>query len=218
MMMRKLILLAAIGVGIWYWDKGGMPFVDEAGAFDENRNPLVWIFTVDNCGKPCDSGRNDLKRRRVAFEEKRIDINNENDENVKLWKDLRGGNRFPLIVAGSEKMAGSNRPEVAGVLGMNFGDKYLSKTEKRYFEQHFYADGSPRIVMYGADWCGYCKKLRDEFQANNVDFIEIDVEKSGEKERMSRTMGVYGYPTTWVGYSRVKGGNLKAVNAALSSY
>jgi hypothetical protein len=31
-------------------------------------------------------------------------------------------------------------------------------------------------------------------------------------------MGVYGYPTTWVGYARVKGTNLKAVNAALKSY
>ncbi len=72
--------------------------------------------------------------------------------------------------------------------------------------------------MYGADWCGYCKKLRNEFKANNTDYIEIDVEKSGEKQRMSETMGVYSYPTTWVGYSRVNGSNFKAVNAALKSY
>ncbi|MCP4469140.1 MAG: hypothetical protein GY815_00375 [Gammaproteobacteria bacterium] len=48
--MRKLILIVAIAAGVWYWDKGGLPFVDEAGAFDENRNPLVWIFTVDIYG------------------------------------------------------------------------------------------------------------------------------------------------------------------------
>jgi len=216
--MRKLILIAAICAGAWYWDKGGFSFGAEAGAFDENSNPLVWIFTVDNCGKPCDAGRNDLKRRRVAFEEKRIDINNESDANVELWKRMRSGNMFPLIVAGSAKLVGSDRPEIAGILGRSFGDKYLSKTEKRYFEQHFYADGSPRIVMYGTDWCGYCKKLRGEFEANNVDYLEIDVEKSGEEKRLSETMGVYGYPTTWVGYARVKGTNLKAVNAALNSY
>jgi glutaredoxin len=216
--MRKFILIVAIGAGAWYWDKGGFSFGEEAGAFDENSNPLVWMFTVDNCGKPCDSGRNDLKRRRVSFEEKRIDINNESDENVKLWKSMHSGNRFPLIVAGSEKLVGSDRPEIAGILGMSFGDKYLNKTEKRYFEQHFYADGSPRIVMYATDWCGYCKKLRGEFAANNVDYLEIDVEKSGEQQRISETMGVYGYPTTWVGYARVNGTNLKAVNAALNSY
>jgi len=218
MIMKKLILIVAIGVGVWSWDKGGLPFVDEAGAFDESRNPLVWIFTVDNCGKSCESGRNALKYRRVNFEEKRIDINNESDENVKLWKSLRSNNSFPLIVAGSEKIVGSDRPAVASILGMNYGDRYLSKTEKRYFKRHFYADGSPKIVMYGTDWCGFCKKLRDEFEANNVDYIEIDVEKSGEQEKISKTMGVYGYPTTWVGYSRVKGTNLKAVKVALKAY
>ena len=218
MIMRKLILIIAVGVGVWYWQQGGLPFVEEAGAFDENRNPLVWIFTVDNCGKPCESGRNDLKRRRVSFEEKLIDINDQNDENVALWKSLRSNNSFPLIVAGAEKIVGSDRPAIAGILGKNFGDRYLSKTEKRYFEQHFYADGSPRIVMYGADWCGYCRKLRNELKANNVDFIEIDVEKRGDKERIAKTMGVYGYPTTWVGYSRVRGTNLNAVRSALDNY
>ena len=216
--MRKLILVIAIGTGVWYWNNGGMPFVEEAGAFDEDRNPLVWIFTVENCGKPCEAGRNDLKRRRVDFEEKRIDIGNQDDHNVKLWKDLRHGNNFPLIVAGSEKVVGSNRPDIAGILGMNFGDRYHSKTEKRYFKNHFYADGSPKVVMYGTDWCGYCKKLREELKANNVDFVEIDVEKSGEQERISKTMGVYGYPKTWVGYAQVRGVNFRAVEAAIKSY
>ena len=108
-------------------------------------------------------------------------VDDDTDENVKLWKTLRSDNSFPLIVAGNEKIVGSSRPGLAGILGVNFGDKYLSRTEKRYFENHFYRDGSPKIVMYGADWCGYCKKLREEFQADNIDFIEIDVEKTERK-------------------------------------
>ena len=107
---------------------------------------------------------------------------------------------------------------MAGILGINFGDEYLSRTEKRYYKNHFYADGSPKIVMYGTDWCPYCKKLREEFEANNVDYIEIDVEKSGEMETMLKTMEIYGYPATWVGYTRVNGSNLKAVNAVMRSY
>lgn len=216
--MRKLILVVAIGLGFWYWGNGELPFVSKAGAFDENGNPAVWIFTVKNCGKPCQQGRDGLKRRRVDFEEKQIDLDDDTDENVKLWKTLRFDNRFPLIVAGTEKVAGSSRSAVAGVLGLNFGDKYLSRTERRYFKKHFYADGTPKIVMYGADWCPYCKKLREEFQASNIDFVEIDVEKSGEKETMAKTMEIYGYPATWVGYTRVRGSNLKAVNAVLRSY
>jgi glutaredoxin len=216
--MRKLVLIIVIGVGVWYWDKGESPFMSSAGAYDEGGNPVVWIFTVENCGKPCQLGRDGLKRRRVAFEEKQINLDNDTDEDVKLWKTLRNNNNFPLIVVGNEKIIGSSMPAMAGILGINFGDKYLSQTEKRYFKKHFYADGTPRIVMYGADWCPYCKKLRGEFDANNIDYIEIDVEKSGEKETMTKTMEIYGYPATWVGYTRVNGTNLKAVNAVLRSY
>jgi glutaredoxin len=216
--MRKLVLIIVIGVGVWYWDKGESPFMSSAGAYDEGGNPVVWIFTVENCGKPCQLGRDGLKRRRVAFEEKQINLDNDTDEDVKLWKTLRNNNNFPLIVVGNEKIIGSSMPAMAGILGINFGDKYLSQTEKRYFKKHFYADGTPRIVMYGADWCPYCKKLRGEFVANNIDYIEIDVEKSGEKETMTKTMEIYGYPATWVGYTRVNGTNLKAVNAVLRSY
>ena len=216
--MGKLILLIAIGFGAWQLLQGNSPFSAEAGAFDDADRPLVYLFTIDNCGKPCEMGRNDLKRRRVDYRELPIDINNDDDENTRLWNRFRSNNRLPLIVAGSEKLVGANRPEIAGILGMNYGDKYLSNTEKRYFRQHFYADGSPRVVIYGADWCGYCAKLREELDAGDVDFIEIDVEKSGEQKRMSETMGVYGYPTTWVGYARVQGIDLKAVKAAMRRY
>jgi glutaredoxin len=216
--MRKLMLLIAIGVGFWFWDKGELPFMSAAGAYDKGGNPVVWIFTVKNCGQPCQQGLDGLDRRQVEYEEKQVDLNNDADENVKLWKTLRKDNRFPLIVAGKEKVIGSSRPAMAGILGINFGDKYLSRTERRYFKEHFYADGSPRIVMYGADWCPYCKKLREEFDANDVDFIEIDVEKSGEMQTMAETMEIYGYPATWVGYTRVNGSDLKAVNAVLRSY
>lgn len=214
MNMRKLVLIIGIVVSIWYWDKGELPFMSAAGAYDEAGNPVVWIFTVKNC-KPCQQGVDGLKRRRVAFEEKLIDLDDETDENVKLWETLQKNNNFPLIVVGKEKAIGSSKTAMAGILGINFGDKYFSRTEKRYFKKHFYEDGTPRIVMYGADWCPYCKKLRDEFNANNYDFLEIDVEKSGEKITMSKTMEIGGYPATWVGYTRVNGSNLKAVNAVL---
>lgn len=217
--MRKLIFILVIGAGAWQWHQGELPFLSSAGAFDEAGNPAVWLFTINNCGRPCQDGRNQLKRRRVSFEEKLIDPQDSSDENVKLWKKMGNNSGFPLIVSGKEKLVGAGSgPMMATFLGLSNGDKYLTSTEKRYFKKHFYADGSPRIIMYGADWCPYCKKLRDELQANNVDFIEIDVEKSGEKERMSKTMEIAGYPATWVGYTRVNGTNLRAVKKTLSSY
>lgn len=216
--MKKLLLIAALGVGIWQWQTGNLPFLSTAGAFDEAGNPVVWIFTIDQCGEPCELGRKQLQRRRVKFEEKRIDPGNSSDPNVKLWKAVgRGG--FPLIVAGNERIEGSGTtPMHATMLGRSFGDKYLSGFEKSLFRKHFYDDGSPKIVMYGADWCPHCKKLREEFHANNVDFIEIDVEKSAYKEQILKTMEIAGYPATWVGYNRVRGTNLRAVEKTRSSY
>lgn len=34
----------------------------------------------------------------------------------------------------------------------------------------------PKIIMYSAVWCGYCKKARDYFTKNKVKFTEYDVE------------------------------------------
>ena len=77
----------------------------------------------------------------------------------------------------------------------------------------------PIGFSHGEPWISVIhKKLREEFDANDVDFIEIDVEKSGEMQTMAETMEIYGYPAPWVGYTRVNGTNLKAVNAVLLSY
>lgn len=115
---------------------------------------------------------------------------------------------------GDQFITGFYAPNIAGLLGKTFGDAYLTKSEKHYFQSHFNADGSPRIVLYGTDWCGYCAALRKEFRENNVSFVDIDVEKQPNTKDMLQTMGISGYPATWVGYTRViDGSNYKAVMA-----
>ncbi len=216
--MKKLVIFVAVAIGVWQWYNGELPFMSPVNAFDESGRPVVQMFTVANCGKACSMARNELKKRRVAYDEIRIDPHNDSEEYVKLWKQI-GRNSFPLIISGNEKINGSGTgPQMATLLGLNFGDKFLTSTEKRYYKNHFYPDGSPKIVLYGASWCPGCKKLRAEFEADNVDYIEIDVEKSGEKGKIARVMGVHGYPATWVGYTRVNGVTLAAINKVKNSY
>lgn len=215
--MFKWVLLIALGYGAWSWHEGSLPWMNGPGAFDANDNPLVYLFTYSNCGKPCEVGRNSLKSRRVAFTEMQVDINNDELEATRLWKKFRDNNQFPLVVAGAHKVVGGDRAGIAGILGKNFGERYLTGSEKRYFRQHFYPDGSAKIVMYGADWCGYCAKLRDELKDNDLDYVEIDVDRHANKKHIAETMGVYGYPTTYVGYTRVRGVDLKAVKLAMKS-
>lgn len=38
------------------------------------------------------------------------------------------------------------------------------------------SDGMDDIVLYGADWCGDCRRAKVWLRENNVAFTEIDVE------------------------------------------
>lgn len=49
--------------------------------------------------------------------------------------------------------------------------------------------------------------LRKELSTNHVSFEDVDVEKNSDKNQLLQTMGIAGYPATWVGYTRVKNGS-----------
>jgi glutaredoxin len=122
------------------------------------------------------------------------------------------------ITSSGKIIAGFYKPDVATILGKAFGESYLGANERRYFKKHFNADGSPRIVLYGTDWCGYCAALRTELRDSHIDYTDIDVEKTGEKDTMLETMGIGGYPATWIGYQRVNGSKLADIKSALAAY
>lgn len=208
----------AIGLAAWYWQSGDVPFVAPAGAFDELGNPVVLMFTIDRCGKACELARKQLHQRNVIFHEILIDPQQQDDPNVRLWKRL-GEDGFPYIVAGDERMVGSGTASMmANFLGRSFGEKYLTRAERKFYRQHFYSDGTPKIVMYASDDCRFCTDLREEFVSNGVAFLEIDVEKSSYRERIRETMDISGYPVTWVGYTRVDGTSLAAIDRVYRNY
>lgn len=212
--MGKFLAIIAVAAAAWFYTGGKIPGSGLAEAVDARGNPIVLVFTVADCKKPCKSAIKQLKKRDVPFKEVKVNPANPDDENTILWKKM-GKHGFPYIASGSERVIGNSRSQIASLLGVNYGKNYLTKSEKRYYSKHFYADGKPKIVMYGADWCGYCKKLREELEADNTDYIEIDVEKRKDKKRLSRVMNITGYPSTWVGYSRVNGSTLSAVKATM---
>lgn len=207
--MKKLFLIGLLGLAYWYYSHGQLPFMGKtiAPALDASGNASVWIFTFDGCGGSCENAVNELKKRNVPYEEKIISPQNPEEPSFKLWESYGTGNSFPLIVAGDQSLTGFYVPDMASLLGKTFGNKYLTQFEQRYFKSHFNADGSPRIALYGTDWCPYCAALRKELRANNISFEDIDVEKTGEKDVLLSTMGIAGYPATWVGYTRVKQGD-----------
>ena len=60
------------------------------------------------------------------------------------------------------------------------------------------------VIMLGASWCGYCRQARKFFDAHDIQFTEIDVEKTSHADiqRLYRQNGV---PVIFIGREQVKG-------------
>ena len=59
--------------------------------------------------------------------------------------------------------------------------------------------------MYATAWCGYCKKARQYFADNGIDFVEYDIEKDRAAKRDFDTLLGSGTPLLYQGYTRVVG-------------
>ena len=60
-----------------------------------------------------------------------------------------------------------------------------------------------KIIMYGAEWCSVCKKAKRYFKANNISFIEYDIDKSSKGRREYEKLGGRGVPVILVGKERM---------------
>ncbi len=61
------------------------------------------------------------------------------------------------------------------------------------------------VVMFSAEWCGYCRKARRYFQANRVAFRERDIDKDPAARREYERLGGRGLPLILVGDRRMSG-------------
>jgi len=93
----------------------------------------------------------------------------------------------------------------------------LDESTRRVIETHFNVDGSPKLVMYGARWCPYCKKAREFFQDKGIAFTELDVEQDPEAQARYQLIRSSGYPLIYVGAKRFEGFDQRGILQALAS-
>lgn len=74
--------------------------------------------------------------------------------------------------------------------------------------------GDKRIVMLAAQWCGYCEKLRKDFELADVRYRIIDID-TAEGQRAMSAVGARGVPVTIVGQDIVYGYNMDEIKQRL---
>ena len=206
--MKKIMIALLVGGTLFYFKPELFSFSSQ-DAFDSNGNPQVWIFTFDQCGKPCTQAIS-LLDKRVEYKE----FNMSDKNSKKLLQQLGGGNQFPYIVIGNRHLEYNGQMFIVSALAEVLGTEYLTAYEQRVMESHFYDDGTPAVVMYGASWCGYCKKMRNYFDNNNIEFTELDAEVSAKSE-YAALQGT-GFPLIYIGYRRIQGANIKHVEKTIA--
>lgn len=69
------------------------------------------------------------------------------------------------------------------------------------------ATGQPAVTMYSAEWCGYCTAAREMFIANDIPYVELDVEKTTAGYEGHKKLGGNGVPLIVVGDDVMHGYN-----------
>jgi len=107
---------------------------------------------------------------------------------------------------------------VAG-LGSGYGLSLLPRLFKSGYTEGNYAtyfpDAQSKVVLYGTAWCGYCAKTREYFKTHQIDFVDLDIEKSPEARKAHAELGGGGVPVVLIGNRKIQGYNPGALEAAL---
>lgn len=79
------------------------------------------------------------------------------------------------------------------------------------------ADQLPEVVIYGTDWCVFCKRTRWFFEDHRIAYCEYDIETSEVGADRYRALGGKALPLVIIGRQRVDGYDKDKLTAALHS-
>ena len=75
----------------------------------------------------------------------------------------------------------------------------VTQTNKQH-KQH-----KQRVTLYSTNHCPYCKQARDYFRANNIPYLERNIERSSDALRRFKAMKAFGTPTIVLGKRKMIG-------------
>ena len=69
----------------------------------------------------------------------------------------------------------------------------------------FFAGHNERVIVYGTDWCKYCELTRKYLQAHQIDYVDMNVDKSPVARQQYERLGGGGVPMVLIGNRRISG-------------
>jgi len=210
--VKKIILIMLLSFGGYQYYNGQLG--GGAGAFDASGNAQTLLFTFDGCGAPCNDAVSLLTKRDVTFENINL---SDGDEQVARLKSHGGGSQMPVLIAGEHRVERFHPIKMVSTLAEVYGPQVLSKQEARVMAGHFDKEGSPRLVMYGTQTCGFCTKAAKYFNDSGVIFADLDIDKSNAARKNYDLLQGAGTPLIYVGFRRVDGFNKTALDRAIKA-
>ena len=207
--MLRLLLIICVGFGAYQLYQKGWPG-KSVGAVDKTGKPAVVLVVAPDCGDDCDSIRTLLKSRGIAFEE----ISLAGPDGAPA-ENKYGVNSYPTTLIGKLRLEGNDPARITSALAEAYGDQVLGRMERVAMAGHFDGAGKPKVVLYGTQWCGYCKTQRELFAAKAIAFDDVDVEASDAGKLAYDSLKGAGYPLTYVGYRRFAGFQEQEILAAV---
>jgi len=204
--MKKLIFLVLI-IFSGYKGYQHISAARDNGPVAADGTPIAQLFAGSGCGKLCDEVEDILKSRNINY----VVIDIGTPEGAKY-----GINQYPVTRVGKQKVMGNDRNQLIAALAEVYGDAALTKGESMAMQGHFDANGKPLVVLYGTQWCEFCKRERAYLTEHDIPFEDLDVESSSSVKLAYDTLQGAGYPLVYVGYRRFDGYKGKEISDAVA--
>ncbi len=198
--MKYIVVLLLVALAAYQTHPEWFSWLNEPSVVAGDREVVVFSFNA--CGQYCDNAMDLLREKNIEFTHFNVQAG---EEQKKLWEDMGGGDIYPVIHIGRQKLQGYDRNRITHALAKNFGMSLLDAGMRSVVQQQLTAYGETTAVMYGTSWCPQCAKAREFFKENNMPYVEFDVEKSRQDMRNYAALNASGYPLIYVGMHRFEG-------------
>ncbi len=77
------------------------------------------------------------------------------------------------------------------------------------------AGANVEVILYATDWCGYCRKAKEFFDANGIAYSEFNIDNNAAARQEFERLGGRGVPLVVIGETVIRGYSEEAMKSAL---